>query len=265
MTRKHPLDACKNGRVLQIVSLVLLASCAPAVAQVDGAPDTQVAGPVPGDVPKERGTLQVTGQAQLSVPADEVRISFAVETESASAGEATARNAQLMDTVIGALRGTDVRDLHIETFGYALRPEYEVSRETPGARTISGYRVENNIRVTFSDLDATGDILDRAVEAGANRVTNLEFSASDTREARLRALREAVVSAREQAEAIASAMGVRLGMALEVQGGSSAPGPRSPGATMLRAAAEASTPIEAGELMVSASVTISYEILEEGL
>ncbi len=237
-----------------MASFVFLTSCAPAVAQVP---------PPPAPRPQEReGTIQVSGQAQITVPADQVRISFAVETEATSAAEATARNADLMDRVISALRAEGTPRVDIQTFGYELRPEYEVDRETPGTRTISGYRVLNNISVTLREIEATGELLDRAIGAGANRVSNLQFSASDTRQARLRALGEAVTAAREQAEAIASAMGVGLGPALEVQGGANAPSPRNLQGPMLRAAAEVATPVEAGEQTVTANVTITYRIVE---
>jgi uncharacterized protein YggE len=255
-TVERTLEAGRN-RTLPLVTLVLLSSCAPALAQT-----ALASTPVPPQ--EERGTIQVTGQAQITVPADRVRISFTVETEAPSAGEATEENARKMEAVITAIRAMGFPGMEVETFGYTLRPEYQVSRDPPGTRTISGYRAENNIRVTLPNVDATGDVLDRAVEAGANRVANLRFEASDTREARLDVLREAVAEAREQAETIASAMGVRLGIALEVQGGATAPSPRSPGGMMLRASTETTTPVEAGDHLVSASVSVKYRILEGG-
>jgi len=239
------------------VPLVLLSSCAPAAAQPPAPPH-------PVAPQEEAGTIQVTGQAQITVPADRVLISFTVETEGKSAGEATEENARMMEGVISAVRAAGIPGLDIETFGYNLRPEYQVSREGSGTRTISGYRAQNNIRVTVPDIDAIGAVLDRAVEAGANRIANLQFEASDTRAARLEALRDAVASAREQAETIASAMGVRLGIVLEVHGGATAPSPRSPGGLMLRASAETTTPVEAGDHLVSASVNVKYRILEGG-
>lgn len=245
------------ARTLPLVTLVLLSSCAPALAQANPAP-------VPDVVTDGGGFIQVTGQAQLTVPGDLVRISFAVETEGKTAGDASEENARKMDAVITAVRGTDIPGLEIETYGYSLRPEYQVAREGTGTRTISGYRAENNIRITLPEVDAAGQIMDLAVGAGANRIANLQFEASDTRAARLEALRAAVGNAREQAETIASAMGVRLGPALEVQGGASAPSPRSPGGMMLRASAETTTPIEAGDHLVTASISIKYRILEGG-
>ena len=130
------------------------------------------------------------------MPADLVRIGFTVETEAPSAGEATEKNAShdggrgVCRTRIGSIQGID-----LETYGYTLRPEYEVARDGSGTRTISGYRAQNNLRVSFPDVDAAGRILDLAVSAGANRVANLEFEASDTKAARMEALRLAVLNA----------------------------------------------------------------------
>lgn len=240
-----------------LVTAILLSSCAPALGQVS--PPGQA-----GSIQEDRGTIQVTGQAQISVPADRAHITFSVETEGSTAGEATSANASLMEQVISAIRGMNLPGADLETFGYALMPEYQISREGTGTRSISGYRVQNTLRVTLPEVTSVGPVLDRAVEAGANRVASLQFDASDTRAAQTQALRQAVNQAREQAETIAAAMGVRLGMALEVQGGANAPLPQPMGGVMFRAAAEAVTPVEAGDQTVTASVTIQYRILEGG-
>jgi len=58
---------------------------------------------------------------------------------------------------------------------------------------------------------------------------------------------------------------VTLGPVLEVQGGASAPPPRGLEVAAMRfAEAAAPTPIEPGTQSVSASVTITYRILEPG-
>lgn len=236
-----------------------LLACAPAAAQ-------HAVPPPPAAVQQEPpGTIQVTGQAFQSVPADRVQISFAVETEAPTAGAATTANAAQMEAVVRTVRALEIDGLELETFGYSLRPEYEVSRDGSGTRRISGYRAQNTLGVRVNDVDATGRILDAAIEAGANRVANISFEASDTRGERLDALRQAVVNAREQATAIAEAMGVTLGRILEIQGGANAPNPGSLGGLMFRAAAESTTPVEAGDQMVSASVTVTFAIVEGGL
>jgi len=106
--------------------------------------------------------------------------------------------------------------------------------------------------------------LDSGIAAGANRVINLQFQAGDTRDARHEALREAVRTAREEAETIAEAMGVVLGPPLEVRGGATPGEPRVLArAAMMEEMAGATTPIEAGRQTVSANVTIVYQIREK--
>lgn len=247
----HDRSSRSGGTALTLLSLALTA-CAPVRAQS-----------LPAPAP-DTGTIQVTGQAEILVPADRVTISFGVETESTSAREASTLNASKMDAVISALRGTGIRDLQIETFGYTLVPEYRYpNREDPNRQTISGYRATNHIRVSNPDVDAAGSLLDAGIQAGANRVVDLRFEASDTREARLEALTQAVRSAREEAQTIAEAMGVVLGSPMEVRGGASPGQPRIlAGARMAMEAAAPPTPIEAGRQTVSANVTIIYRIRE---
>jgi uncharacterized protein YggE len=170
-----------------------------------------------------------------------------------------------MEAVVAALRGAGVPGLEIETYGYSLIPEYRIqNREDPDRRAISGYRAMNNIRVKVPGVDRAGEILDAGVGAGANRVVNLQFETTDTRDARLQALRGAVQVAREEAQTIADAMGVALGPPLEVRGGASSGEPRMfARAAMVDEMGGARTPIEAGNQTVSASVTILYRILEE--
>ena len=225
-------------------------------------PDTGQGAPLatnPQLVQQEPGTIQVTGQAQVSVPPDMVRIAFAVETEAPTAREASARNAATMDAVVEALRRSPVDGLTIETYGYDLQPVYRRATATE-IRQIEGYRAQNNISVTMKDVSAAGSLIDIAVDAGANRVASLRFQVSDPGPARLRALREAVAMAQEEARTIADAMGVPLGPPLEVQGGSNLPRGQELARARMEFQSDASTPIEAGLQMISASVTITYRL-----
>lgn len=254
-----PFRSVPWGLGFGALALATLSACAPAIAQ-------SLPEPTPQQETAEGGTLQVTGQARVQIPADQVTISFAVETESPTARVASSENAEKMGSVVAALKDAGGEAVVIETFGYALMPQYRrTTQDDPSAQTISAYRAMNNIRVTLDDVERAGEILDVGITAGANRVMNLQFSATETREARQEALREAVRLARAEAQTIAEAMEVRLGPALEVQVGAA---PRGSGIFYATARAmEASarpTPIEAGEQDVSATVTITYRILEGG-
>lgn len=238
-----------------LAGAALAALCAPATAQEQAA-----AGPVP--------FLQVSGSAQVRVPSDRAHVSVAVVTEAATAADAAAENARLMEAVIAALRATNATGLRIETWGYALHPRYShTPRDEPEPRII-GYQAVNNVRTTVDDVDAVGRLIDAAIAAGANRVTSLEFEARDTEAARQQALREAVAKARVEAQTMADALGVPLGPPLEVHGGAQPPQPRPFPMMEARMAMDvaqaAPTPIEATEQTVFAQVTIKYRLGSDG-
>lgn len=206
-------------------------------------------------------TIEVTGTASVSVPADVARVSFAVETHAKEAGAASADNAEIMSRVVAALKRAAFQGMHVETYGYQLSPEY-APRTRTGSRlstpVIEGYEALNNIRVTVTDLHAVGRVVDTAIGAGANRVASLAFAASHTGAARREALSRAVADARSQAEAIAAALGHELGPPLEISTNAQPNGPVRP--MMFSAEAAPTTPVEAADQTVSASVTIRFAL-----
>lgn len=201
--------------------------------------------------------IEVSGNASVAVPADRARVAFAVETRAMTASDAAGENALIMDAVLGAVRGGDIPDLTVETFGYTVRPEYSFGEDR--ARTIEGYTALNNVRAVTSDVDAIGALIDLAIAAGANRVASIAFETADPEPARAEALALAVRHARTQARTIAETLGHELGAALEVRGGADHPTPRGVDMDMMMMRAEA-TPIEPGEGSVSANVTVRFAL-----
>jgi uncharacterized protein len=220
------------------------------------APDPSV------QAPNRPGFIEVSGTASVEVAADRAHITFAVETRAETGADAASRNAAAMDAVFRALRGGGFSGLDIETFGYSLRPEYSFdTQDGRRSRRVDGYTTLNNIRVTLSDLDAVGRLVDTAIRAGANRVASLTFDASDTKSAREEALENAVAEAKRQARVIAHALGYELGTPLEVRGGAQRQNPRTgPVAFQMRTEEAAMTPVEAGSQKVTASVTIRFAL-----
>lgn len=257
----------KTHASMALAVLLVMAACAPATAQTPAgtaatateATPAAPARPAPAQE-SESGFLEVSGSAEVSVPADQAQISFAVETEAETARDAARQNADRMDAVLRALRGTEVPGLELETHGYTLQPRYRRPSREGGTPEIDGYRAVNHVRATTPTVDAVGRLIDAAVGAGANRIASLSFQAVETQAARLEALRMAVEKARAEAGAIASALGVTLGPPIEVRGGAEPPSPRPMTMESMDMARGAPTPVEPGEQTVRASVTVRYRL-----
>jgi uncharacterized protein YggE len=202
------------------------------------------------------GFIEVAGTGSVAIEADRAHVSFAVETRFAAAAAA---NADAMENVLGTLRSAGLEGLSIATFGYSLRPEYVPGgADRTRARVIDGYTAVNNVRATINDVESVGTLIDLAIQGGANRISAVSFSASSAGAAQSEALTAAVEDARAKATAIANALGKELGDALEVRGGSGQPTPNLQMSTM--EAARARTPVEAGDQIVRANVTVRFAI-----
>jgi uncharacterized protein YggE len=209
--------------------------------------------------------LMVMGTGEARIPSDRARLDFMVETQARTAAAASTQNAERMQQVVAALRSAGGQTVTIETGGYELQPVYrQVPRDESGIPVIEAYRAINHVRVRADDVTRVGALLDAGIGAGANRIAGLSFEAKDPQPARMEALRQAVERARGEAQTVATAMGVTLGQPLEVNISADymypPPAPRMYRDMAMEAVQAAPTPVEPGEQIVRATVTIRYRL-----
>jgi len=218
-------------------------------------------------------TIDVSGTGTVKVAADQVEISLAVITKGPDIGVIQRENADKMTRIISALKlDAGLLDREISTSQYSISEEWSPSdalKETFG-KDVQIYRVSNTISIITSKVDSTGTIIDVAIANGANSVDFLQFSltAPTNRKYREEALRIAVEKATADASVVAKALGKKVGSPSYVQIGNSFVTPlrvnRAVNAQMSFAedmAGGTTTPIQAGEVEVSASVSITYKMV----
>lgn len=206
----------------------------------------------------ERGTLQVSGSAVVTGAPDIAYITLGVETQDASATVAAQDNAERMNKVYAALKELGLTDAEITTSGYNIYSTNQVlNRGTNDEVTITTYRVHNRVNISSKDLDRVGEIIDVAVQAGANQVQGIQFDIEDKQAMQLQALENAVKQAMAKAEVMASAAGLSLGGIASLHENYSSYAPMV--STMaMRADAVQSTTINPGDVEVSATVQLDF-------
>ncbi|KXB08068.1 hypothetical protein AKJ56_01915 [candidate division MSBL1 archaeon SCGC-AAA382N08] len=159
-------------------------------------------------------TLSVTGVGSAEGKPDSVQMRFGVITEvskDVGADEAVNRNSAEMNQVIESLKEEGIREKDIETssFNLSFRRDYTKHRERS---EIIGYKVTHMLSVKTQDTSIVGNLIDVAVDSGANNVGSIVFTFSEDRSDELEALarERAGEDASNKAEGIANSLGVEV-------------------------------------------------------
>ncbi|WP_321506490.1 SIMPL domain-containing protein [uncultured Methanoregula sp.] len=209
--------------------------------------------------------IHATGSGNIIGTPDRAQITFSVQTENADVKVAQADNALKMNNVINALVNAGIPRDALKTTGYNIYPVYEDTK-TPFDQKVKTYQVTNTLTVTLHDVSKTGEVIDVAVANGINQATSIQFMLSDEQSQVLRtqALQKAVTRARADADTVAAAMGTNItGVKnADISGGYSPvlyQNYQYDAGASLKAVA-VPTPIQPGDVTVTASVTITYTI-----
>ena len=204
------------------------------------------------------GTIRVVGEATVTAKPDMAELDVGVISEAKTAEAASAENQKKMDRVIAALKKEVGAGGDVKTVGYMVTQRYGESKNPEARPVIVAYVVTNIVRARIGDVKAAGKVVDVALKQGANEVQRLIFTLKNPEPVQAEALRAAASKARSRGNALASALGLKLGNVLSVSDGDFGQRP-VPFAEMSRAkVADVGTPIEAGDLEVPATVTVYF-------
>ncbi|MBR6127090.1 SIMPL domain-containing protein [bacterium] len=128
---------------------------------------------------KERGYISLSTSANTEVAPDVAEISFAVKTsDTKSMQKATVMNKEISDKLLGILKGmlnTSNGDF-IKTSDFNASPIYTYNGNK---KNLDRYEVSNRVIVHTKSIDKVGNMIDKAIEAGATNVDSLNFSVSN--------------------------------------------------------------------------------------
>lgn len=213
----------------------------------------------------QQGTIIVVGEGTAMVEPDVARTTIGVEVAGDTLREATDEASETMEAILDALLGADVAAGDIQTSGYSIyverRPQDGLAPGTEARDTII-YRVNNSVLVTIRDLDTVGEVLDAAIDAGANNVFGVDFAVEDKAEAMAEARAEAVADARARAEELAELNGVGVGNVVQISEViDTGFGPVLPRVEAAAGLGGGAGPIAPGQQQVRAQIQVTYALV----
>ncbi len=239
-----PNCAAKSAVCIALFAASVLAAMAPARAQE------------PYAVPQAR--VIVSGEGSVQAAPDFALLTVGATTQGVTAKAATDANSRAMSAVMTALRDAGIAPNDIQTEHFSVQPVYAPAGSFSGSQQkLSGFAVTDQVAVTVRQIDKVGDVLDRAITAGANAVGGVQFLHADLSKALDAARAAALADARRKAQLYAQAAGLALGaVSWVVEDQANVPQPRFAAVRM----AAAPVPIAAGEDTLSVRITAGFDV-----
>ena len=210
---------------------------------------------------KTEKTVRVTGTGAVTGEPDIVVLSIGVSVERDSVKQARADAAEAMTGVIESLKGHGLLDEDIQTQHFSIHQRYDYIK---GRREFRGYSVTNTVSAKIRDLNIVGDVIDDAAEAGGDlvQINSIQFTIDDPTTLKMQARVAAMGDAQAKAETLATEGGVTLGKPIAISESGDFYAPRPAGLEFAFAddAGAASTPIQSGQLQITVTVNVVYEI-----
>lgn len=212
-----------------------------------------------GQAPKMPDTITIEGQGKVTSVPDIATIDLGVLTSNIKVAEAQQENVKKMNNLTNRLKQIGIEEKDMKTAQYTIYPRYDY---TAGRSEIVAYDVQQTLNVKIRDLTKLSTVLQAAAEVESNQIGGLNFTVDEPEDLKVEARLKALKNAREKAEALASALGVKLGKIVsfsESSGDSMNPVPYAYAREGLGGGG-AAPDIQQGSLDIVSNVTVSYEL-----
>ena len=202
-------------------------------------------------------SITVSANGQVEATPDQAIVRVAV---TATGDDSTAVREELAsgaESLRSALEAYGIASEDIRTAHYDIREERE--RTSEGTET-RGYRGVHAFEITLADTEAAGEVIDLAVDNGADTVNGVSFTLSEEKREELHneALTKAMENARNRADTLAAAGSVSVtGVHTIVSADTNYRGYRVE-AAYASAGGDAGTSIQSGPVTVTADVRVTY-------
>jgi uncharacterized protein YggE len=203
-------------------------------------------------------TITLNGRGTIDHAPDIAMISVGVSVEAETASAAMTQQSTKMNGVFAAVKAAGIADRDMQTSNLSLNPVYDYPQnQKPRLR---GYNASNQITIKVRDLKSLGKTLDSVVKGGGNTINGVSFSIdkpeSYQNEARVAAIKDAAA----RADLYANAIGYKVKRVVTVSEQEYFPQPVPMMQRMQVADQAEATPVAAGEVSLTQTVSVTFEL-----
>jgi hypothetical protein len=161
--------------------------------------------------PKNPETITVAGHAEMTVAPDRAKVYTGISILRPTAAEAQAEANKVITAIVVGLKNKGIAESDIETENLNLNEEKEWNQNESQMISV-GWRATQTLKIQTTDLRKVGDIVDVAVQNGANQINSIEFTLSTAQDdaSKQAVLAQATQIAKKKGQTMADTLGVKL-------------------------------------------------------
>lgn len=159
-------------------------------------------------------TITVKGTGKVSARPDYVTLSMLLESLDQSYDKAMELATKQIGELTDALAGTGFAKEALKTTNFDVRTDYNNEKDKRGnwKKIFNGYVVSHNLKLDFDfDMDRLSKALAAIANCAAHPQLSVAFTIKDPAAVKAEMLRSAAANAKEKAEILCAASGVKLG------------------------------------------------------
>lgn len=244
------------GAVVVLLVAVVLAGCNTEGTLSGGTLE------IKGNLNGQQEGIWVNGEGKVTAVPDVAILRVGVEAQATSVADAQSQANGAMDKVTTALKNGGVATKDIQTQYFNIQKVTRWDNNTQ-QEVVIGYRVTNMVTAKIREINKTGAVIDAVAAAGGDltRIDSIGFTVDNPAPYREQARQQAVADAAAKAKQLADAAGVKLSKPVYITESSYIPGPiYRDVAVKAEGAPSVETPISPGEMEITTSVQIAYNI-----
>jgi uncharacterized protein YggE len=197
--------------------------------------------------------IHVTGFAEKMVTPDMAHITFDLVRQGRDAAALAKEVDKATLAVVKLAEKLKVKRENITTAVIQVTPNY---RYNAGQQILEGVSVQRTVEIDLENLDVYQELIDGALAAGVNSISNTELDLVNRDELEREALKAAIDDAISEAGHTAGALGIRVGRVIDVIVQDTGPIVRP----MMMAKMAEDTSFRPGQISVSRTVQVLFEI-----
>ena len=159
---------------------------------------------------KQIPQINVAGEGKVKVAPDQVFIAVSVETKGNKAADVKKQNDETVEKVVQAIKKSKLAKEDVQTKRISLNPVYDYEKKK------YSYNATQTIEILLKDLSQYDGLMESLVDAGINRISNVEFRSSKIEQYKTEARKQAILQAKQKATDYVSVLGQKVGKAITI-------------------------------------------------